>query len=383
MRNVIIGLVAGGVVGVVIGATVVAPRLEPPVPPLPQVEQSAEQAGPPTAESAPRMVQAADPSATFTLKTAAAFKRSLPVLGTMVGRLEKSLWRVSGGTVRLRFDDDAKPVKTSQMFDAVATGKLDVAFASPTLWGEKVPGLRLFGAIPFGPSADEYLAWIYFGGGREIYRAILHKRNVHGIFCGILPPEGAGWFRYPVRSLDSLSGLRMAVNGLPARVLARIGVDPYTMDSAEVFAALEKGDVDAAEFSMPAVDLELGLHKLIKNYYLPGWHQPATLFDLIINLDRWTALPETAKARIEAVCGDNIRHGLAQGEAVQFQALKRLQAEDVEIRRWPPEVLKALRAAWDEVAAEEAASDRDFRKAWLSLTAFRRDYGIWKELGHP
>ena len=102
---------------------------------------------------------------------------------------------------------------------------------------------------------------------------------------------------------------------------------------------------------MPSIDIKLGLHRMIKNYYFPGWQQPSTLFELMINLKKWEALPVAQKAQVEAVCGDNIRYGLAEGEAAQFKALKKLRSEGVAIRRWPGEVLDALKAARPEVVA--------------------------------
>ena len=134
---------------------------------------------------------------------------------------------------------------------------------------------------------------------------------------------------------------------------------------------------------MPAIDLKLGFHEMSKHYYFPGWHQPSTFFDLMINLEKWDALSPIARSRIEAVCGDNVRHGLAESEAEQFAALKELAAKGIAIHRWPAEIMEALNGAWRKVAAEEAAADSDFRHVWSSLASFRKDYAIWKELGGP
>ena len=134
---------------------------------------------------------------------------------------------------------------------------------------------------------------------------------------------------------------------------------------------------------MPSIDLKLGFHKMVKHYYFPGWHQPATLFSLMVNLKKWEALSATAKAQIGSVCGDNIRYGIAEGEALQFSALKEMSAMGVNIHRWPTEILQALEKAWREVAAEEAGADANFNRVWRSLSAFRKDYAIWDELGRP
>jgi len=140
------------------------------------------------------------------------------------------------------------------------------------------------------------------------------------------------------------------------------------------------GAVDATEYSMPAIDLKLGFHAMAKHYYFPGWHQPATLCSLMINMDRWEELNSARQARVGSVCGDNIRHGLAEGEALQFAAL---QLKGVQMHRWPDTILDALESSWQDVAVEEATADEDFKQVWESMSEFRRDYGIWKELGHP
>ena len=107
--------------------------------------------------------------------------------------------------------------------------------------------------------------------------------------------------------------------------MRKLGVVTSQLTSGDIYMAFETGQIDAAEFSMPAIDLKLGLHRMIKNYYFPGWHQPSTLFELMIDMKKWEALPASGKAQIEAVCGDNIRFGLAEGAAAQFEALKKLQ----------------------------------------------------------
>ena len=371
MRNTIIGIIIGVVVGVVVGATVVAPRLAPSAPPAP------------TAPPAPPSKPAATAEPAVRWKMASAYGASLPQLGTLAKRVTREIGRVSGGAVEIRFHGPGALVPPLETFGAVASGAIDAAFSSPGDWGDKIPALHLFSAIPFGPAAGEYLAWIYFGGGKELFDDIIHRRNIHGVFCGLIAPEAAGWFRRQIRTFDDLEGVRMRASGLGAKVLRKLGVQTRRLSGGDIFVALESGAIDAAEFSMPAIDLKLGFHQMARNYYFPGWHQPSTLFALMINLDRWDALSTTHKAQIESVCGDNVRHGLAEGEALQFAALKELQADGVRIQRWPDDILEALEAAWREVAAEEVAADADFATVWRSLTAFRDDYAIWKELGHP
>jgi TRAP-type mannitol/chloroaromatic compound transport system substrate-binding protein len=320
---------------------------------------------------------------TVHLKMASAYASTLPQLGTLAKRVDRDIWRVSDGTLEIKFYEPGALVPPLEMFDAVRAGVIDAAFSTPGFWGNKIPALQLFAAVPFGPSAQEFLAWIYFGGGKEQFEEIYHANGIHSVFCGLIAPEASGWFRKRIRTVEDLKGLKMRFFGLGAKVMQRLGVSTTQLTSGDIFVAFESGAIDAAEFSMPAIDLKLGLHRMAKNYYFPGWHQPATFFELMINLKKWQSLSASAKAQIEAVCGDNIRYGLAEGEAGQFKALKKLQSEGVEVRRWPNEILEALNKAWADVARDETKADQGFKRVWESLSAFRKDYSIWNELSLP
>ena len=133
---------------------------------------------------------------------------------------------------------------------------------------------------------------------------------------------------------------------------------------------------------MPAIDLNLGIHQIAKHYYMPGWHQPSSLLELIIHKPHWDALTQAQQSLIEMACGDSIRWGIAEGEAIQFGALQELQSKGVTLHYWSPEILAAFEAAWAEVVAEESAKNADFKRVWESLSAFREDYTLWREYGY-
>lgn len=389
MRNGIIGIVVGLIVGIVVGATVIAPRLTSTLPDdAAAVLKDTLKVG---TESAADVEPSSDVTEaekiitgpTVRWRMASAFPGDLPLMGTQAKRIEWETWRVSDGNLEIRFHEPDSLVPVSDMFAAVKSGAVDAGFIAPANWPRDIPSLQLFGAPPFGPSAAEHLAWIYFGGGQEMLAKLAAKAGVHAIACGFLPTEGAGWFRKPVRTLEDLKGLRVRMTGLAGKVLDRIGAEAIPLPDGEILAALEVGSIDGAEFSMPAVDLKLGLHKLARHYYFPGWHQPATLLPLIVNLDRWNALSAIQKTQINSVCGDNVRHGLAEGGALQTSALLTITKAGVKVGRWPAEVMSALRKAWAELADAQAAQDPDFKAVWDHLSAFRRDYEIWHDLSQP
>ncbi len=387
MRNAVIGIIIGVVIGVVFGTTVIAPRLTNDSPTnrltqaanvdqsRPAIKSAEVAAGPlvPKQSSAP----------VVRWKMASAYSSSLPQLGTLGKRLEKRIWRVSGGHIEIKFYEPDALVPQKEMFDAVAAGAIDAAFSTPGYWENKIPALQLFSAVPFGPSASEYLAWIEFGGGKSLFEEIYTKQGIHSIYCGLSAPEGSGWFRRPVRTLDDLKGLKMRFTGLGAKVMQKLGVKTRELTQGDIFVAFESGKIDGLQYSIPSIDAKLGIHEMAKHYYLPGWHQPAALIELMINAKRWKALSATSKSQIETVCGDNIKYGLAAGEARQFTALKSLHAKGVHIHQWPPEIMTALKKAWQTVVTEEAAANKQFKLVWQSLSSFRKDYAIWRELGHP
>ncbi|PWW01473.1 TRAP-type mannitol/chloroaromatic compound transport system substrate-binding protein [Hoeflea marina] len=315
-------------------------------------------------------------------KMAGTFSSSLPQLGTLGKRIEEQIAKVSGGSLEIRFYEPNALVPPLEAFDAVSVGAIDAAFSTPGFWGGKVPALQVFGALPFGPPSPEYMAWFYFGGGKEIFDEIYARHGIHSVMCGMLAPEGSGWFRKEISSVDDLAGLKLRFFGLGAKALEKFGVSAQLLAAPDVYPALDRGVIDGLEFVQPAIDLKMGFWQIAKHYYFPGWHQQSTFFDLMINKEKWDALTETQQAQIEAVCGDNVRYGIAEGEAIQVPALKELQEKGVELHRWSDEDLEKLHGAVDEVFAEQSAADPDFARAYASFSEFRSEYATWRELGY-
>jgi len=316
------------------------------------------------------------------LKMGSAFPSKLVQLGSLGVSLSEKVKAVSNGSLQLKFYEPHALVPPLEMFDAISAGSLDAAWSASGYWFGKEKALALFSAVPFGPSTGEYGAWIYYGGGKELMDKIYAKHNIKSLTCGVIAPEASGWFRKEIKSVADLKGLKMRFFGLGAKVMEKIGVSTQLIAGGDIYPALERGSIDATEYSMPAIDLNLGFYQIAKHYYFPGWHQQSTLLELMINKDKWDGLSDTHKAQIELACGDNFREGLVEGEAIQFAALKELKAKGVNIHRWSKEVLDTLRSAWGEVVAELSAEDPTFKETWDSLQAFRKDYAVWKEIGY-
>lgn len=315
-------------------------------------------------------------------KMGSTYPGSLTQLGTLGKRVDEKIDQVSGGNINIKFYEPGALVPALEVFDAVSTGSIDAAFSTPGYWAGKVPALQLFGAVPFGPQAGEYLAWVKFGGGQEIFDKLYADHGIKSLFCGLIAPEASGWFSKEINSPEDLKGLKMRFFGLGAKVMEKLGVSTQLLAGGDIYPALELGTIDATEFSMPAIDLKLGFHQVAKYYYFPGWHQQSTLFDLMMNKEKWDALSDTQRAQIEFVCNDNLAYGFAEGEAIQFAALKELREKGVNIKKWSPEMLDVMRGAWEEVADELSSEDAAFKDAYASLQEFRANYKIWKDIGY-
>ena len=167
--------------------------------------------------------------------------------------------------------------------------------------------------------------------------------------------------------------------GLGGQVMQKLGVATSLLPGGEIFPALEKKALDASEFSMPAIDKNLGFHKLVKYNYFPGWHQQATVFELLINKDVWNGLSESQQMVIEMVTMAATANALAEGEAMQFAVMKEnVEKNGVQLRYWTDEMLATYQKVWDDVATEMAANDAFFKKAWEDLTQFREGYDLWE-----
>jgi len=241
----------------------------------------------------------------------------------------------------------------------------------------------MFTSIPFGPGLGEYLAWMRHGGGIELMNEMFAKHNIHAVPCAMTPPEASGWFRKEIKSVKDLKGLKMRFFGFGAKVMDKLGVSTQLLAPGDIFQSLQLGTIDATEFAMPSMDQKFAFYQAAKYYYFPGWHQQTSLLVLSINQKKWDALSDQHKAVIELACGDMIQDMIAEGEATQWKAMQEMRDKNgVKIMRWPPEIMRALEKAWNEVVAEESAKNPNFKRIYQSYSKFRADYALWREYGY-
>lgn len=316
-----------------------------------------------------------------TLNVPTAFATALPGLGSSIKWVGDRIEKVSNGSVKMKIYEPGKLISPFETLDAVSTGKINAGFGAAGYWAGKIPASPLFSAIPFGPETGEYLAWLWYGNGGKLYQEMYDQAgyNVKAIPCGILAPETSGWFARPIKSTDDLKGLKMRFFGLGGRVMQKLGVSTTLLPGSEVFPALEKKAIDATEFSMPAIDERLGLYKIVKYNYFPGWHQQASVLELLINGDTWKSMSENQQIVVDVMCRAAVADTFAYTEAIQFDAMQKNEAQrGVSNRYWSDEMLALYEQTWNEVAEEQADKDAFFRKVWDDLQEFRKKYDIWE-----
>lgn len=315
---------------------------------------------------------------TVQINVAAEFRSSMPVIGDVSRSLPRKVETISGGTLRLKFREPGELVPTPDTVDALSQGRAQAFWSCIGGFAAKNSAFSLFSSAPFGPDIDELIAWLYQGGGLEMSRELFHARGVHNIPCGVIPAAPSGWFKREIRSTGDLKGVRMRVYGLSGRVLAKYGVTVVSLPSDDALTALKDGKIDASVFSLPAIGLPAEFPRYAQYFYFPGWHQPATLYQLFVNKQVWDGLSERHQATVETACGDMMRELTATGEAVQWRAMKQLQSEGVQLRRWPPEMLVSFENTWKEVAQEESSRNPDFARIYQSQVEFRKTYSVWR-----
>jgi TRAP-type mannitol/chloroaromatic compound transport system substrate-binding protein len=303
------------------------------------------------------------------------------VFGEAGMRFADTVRVLSDGTLDIEFND--RLVYDEDTFTAMKTGLIDVVWGSAGHHHREDPALALFTGFPFGPDGAEFSAWMRYGGGEVALNAIYARHGLKSVYCGVLPPEGGGWFREEIHSVEDLEGLNMRVFGLGGLAMRKLGVVPFEMPAGEVKPAFENGVLDAAEFSFPSIDIELGISDVAKHLYLPGWQQPVTQLELLLPIEKYERLSEWHKAVIDAACGDSVAWTFAKFTMDQIDTLQAFRGAGVEIHRWPPEILTELERAWEMVIAEETAADPLLAEAWQNYLSFREEYRAYRDLAYP
>jgi TRAP-type mannitol/chloroaromatic compound transport system substrate-binding protein len=265
----------------------------------------------------------------------------------------------------------------AQALDAVIGGKAEIAHTASYYYVGKDPTFAFGTAVPFGLNSRMQNAWQAFGGGFELMNEFYNKQGIYGIPCGNTGCQMGGWFRREIKLPGDLNGLKFRIGGYAGRVLQKVGVVPQQTPGNELYAALEKGAIDAAAWVSPYDDEKLGLQKVAPYYYYPGWWEGGAMMHNFINLAKWNELSPTYQS-ILRTCSEKA-HGWMQAkyDAGNAAALKRLIAGGAKLQPFPPDVMEVCLEAALDLYREVGKVNADFKKAWDATLAFRNDAYLW------
>jgi TRAP-type mannitol/chloroaromatic compound transport system substrate-binding protein len=264
-----------------------------------------------------------------------------------------------------------------QVLDAVQNGTVEIGHSASYYYFGKDPTFTFGSSVPFGPNMRINQAWYMLGGGREILNQFYKKYNVVSLLAGNTGCQMGGWFRKEIKTVEDLKGLKFRIGGFAGRVLQKMGAVPQQLAGGDIYPALEKGTIDAAEWVGPYDDDKLGFVKVAPHYYYPGWWEGGPMLLAFVNQDKWNALPKFYQSVLEQAGHFANNWMMAKYDAANPPALRRLLAAGAKLHAFPAPVMEASFKAAKELHAEVSATNEDFKKVYESLTAFSNNGYQW------
>jgi len=328
---------------------------------------------------APAIANAA--KAEYKWKMVTTWPKNFPGLGTGANYLAKLIGEMSGGRIQVKVYGAKELVPPFEIFDAVSRGTAEMGHGAAYYWKGKSEAAQFFAAVPFGFTAQEMNAWLYHGGGMDLWKEVYAPFGLVPTASGNTGVQMGGWFNKSIRSVDDLKGLKMRIPGLGGEVLKRAGGTPVSLPGGEIFTSLQSGAIDATEWVGPYNDLAFGLYKAAKYYYYPGWHEPGTTLECFVNKKALEKLPKDLQSIVIHASRVANQDMLAEYTSRNNTALDVLvNKHKVDLRRYPDDVLRTLHKLSDEVVAEVANKDKMSKKVFNSFTKFRDQVIAWHDV---
>lgn len=314
-------------------------------------------------------------------KMVTAWPKNFPGLGTNANLLAELINTMSGGRIKVKVYGAKELVPAFEVFDTVAKGTAEMGHSGAYYWKGKSEATQFFSSIPFGLNAQEMNAWLYYGGGMELWRELYKPFGLLPAATGNSGVQMAGWFNKKINTLEDLKGLKMRIPGLGGEVLRRVGGITVNMPGGELFTSLQSGALDATEWVGPYNDLAFGLHKAAKYYYYPGWHEPGSTMEAIINQKAFDALSKDLQSIVLTACKAANMDMISEYTARNNQALDTLvNKHKVEVLPLPDAVLKTLKSTADDVISEMATKDPMTMKIHQSVNGFKKQVSKWGKI---
>jgi TRAP-type mannitol/chloroaromatic compound transport system substrate-binding protein len=308
-----------------------------------------------------------------------------PVLDQLHGaaqRLGKVVEETSGGRFRIEVFPGGQIMPPFECFDATSKGTIQAFMGVSSYWAPqtKEPAFEWFMSVPFGMNPEGMAAWYHQGDGLKLWEEAYAPFNLVPRPASAFAPQMAGWFRRKINTIADYKGFKFRIAGLGGKVVTRAGGTTILTPAAEIYAALERGVIDAAEWVCPYDDMKLGLHNTARHYYYPGWHEPGTTNEFTFNKKAYEALPIDLRRTLDHAAAAVSVYGVTDYHVKNAIALERLRTEfkgKVEVLPLPAPVLRDLKKLAAEVAREESEKTPMARKVYASFTKFQALLGPW------
>lgn len=305
-------------------------------------------------------------------KMVTTWPKDFPGLGTGANRLAQTIGHMSGGLLEVKVYGAGELVPAMGVFDGVAGGTAEMGHASAYYWKGKHEATQFFSAVPFGLTAQEINGWLSYGGGQELWDELYAGFGLKAFPAGNTGVQMGGWFNREINALEDFSGLVMRMPGLGGEVLRRLDATVQNLPGGEIFQALKTGAIDATEWVGPYNDLAFGFHQAAKYYYWPGWHEPGTTMEAMINRTAWEALPTDLQHIVRHACQSTNEDMLAEFTTRNGVALKTLvEKHGVQLKRFSDDVLTEIGRVARDVVGEIAAKDPLSNSVYASFNAYR------------
>ena len=305
-------------------------------------------------------------------KMVTTWPKNFPGLGTGANKLAKNIETMTNKRIRVKVFGAGELVPALGTFDAVSRGTVQMGHGAPYYWKGKHEATQFFAAVPFGLSAMEMNGWLAHGGGQKLWDELYAKFGLKPFNVGNTGVQMGGWFKKDINTLKDFKGLKMRMPGLGGEVLRQLGSIVVTLPGGEIFQSLKTGAIDATEWIGPYNDQAFGLHKAAKKYYWPGWHEPGTTLEAIVNKKAFEALPKDLQAAVATACEAASLDLLSEFTARNATALVSLvKNHGVQLKRFPDPVLKKIGEVSRDVVGSVAAKDAFSKKVYKSFNDFR------------
>ncbi|GJQ61736.1 MAG: C4-dicarboxylate ABC transporter [Melioribacteraceae bacterium] len=320
---------------------------------------------------------------TYNWKMVTSWSPHFPILGEGANRLAREIEEMSGGRLKITVYGGGELVPPLESFDAVSQGLAEMGHSASYYWAGKASAAQFFTSLPFGMNTQQTNAWLFYGGGLDLWRELYSNFNLVPFPAGNTGGQMGGWFNKEIHSLSDLKGLKIRLPGFGGKVLNDAGGTAILSPGGEIYINLERGVIDATDWIGPYHDYLMGFHKIAKYYYTPGWHEPTGTLELMVNKSAYDSLSEDLKLIVRNAAYAANTYILAEFDSKNREYLTKLKSESrIEFKRFPDDVLNAFKRSTLEIVSEQAKTDSLSRKIYDSYSNFQKQIHAWSEVSY-